>query len=1084
MSVMTDADVVEKYQKMTHREHVLYIPDTYVGSASQTEEEIWLIGKEEEDDKEVMTVSNVVFSKGLYKILDELIVNVYDQQIRTMSSKKANQIRNVWINIQNDDDSKSVFSIKNDGDGIDIAMHPEHNIYTVELIFGHLLTGTNYDKENLKEKLTGGKNGYGAKLTNIFSKKFKIETVDARSGSKYCQVFRNNMVDIEKPKISKCKKSPYTEITIVPDLARFGMAGWTETVIKIIEKRAYELSMMMGAGVNVYFNNEKVPVKSLERFMEMYSQTFDGKVYESYPRWQVGACVSNGFQHVSFVNGVCTQKGGKHVDYVANQICRKISDMILAKKKIKVKISTIRDNLMIFVNSKIVNPSFDSQTKDTLTTPSAAFGSKCTLSDKFIDKLAKIGLMERSIAVHEFKENKLGIKDGRKKRRVLVPKLEDANKAGGAESNKCVLILTEGDSAKTMAVSGLSIVGRDYYGVFPLKGKMINCRDKRETAKGREQILNNVELNNIKKILGLEHKKVYSSVSGLRYGSVMIMADQDVDGSHIKALFINYIESNWPELLSLGFINSMLTPIIKIRKKKKEKMFYSIGEFQQWQGKNSLSGWTIKYYKGLGTSTASEARQYFSDLKKVHYEYTDNSSEKIDMLFNRNRANDRKSWMTNNYDIQKVIDSAQTEVKLEEFVDNEVIHFSVYDLKRSIGSLLDGLKPSQRKIMFSCFKRKLRKEIKVAQLAGFVSEHAGYHHGEESLNNTIVGMAQNFVGSNNINLLDPNGQFGTRLQGGKDHASPRYVFTRMNDLTERLFPEEDLPLLPGLEDDGTTVEPSYYKPIIPIVLANGMRGIGTGWSTEIPCFNPLQISAQYRKRIQGVPFKSLVPYYRGFTGVIEPLLDADGNADPVRFLTRGRYAVKSFKLLEVTELPVEVWTDDYKQFLETLLDDYQPLKKKTGSASKHSKSKAILKGFTNYSTVSKVKFVLEFKPEVMIDYVKRNKASQGQINLFEQELRLTSKLSLSNMHLFDENEVIHRYKTVEEIMEGYYGIRLECYEKRQQYQLDIIAEDIRVLENKYRFVKGVNEDVIIIHKKTRNDQRNEVIFQLPAKNAH
>ena len=173
--------------------------------------------------------------------------------------------------------------------------------------------------------------------------------------------------------------------------------------------------------------------------------------------------------------------------------------------------------------------------------------------------------------------------------------------------------------------------------------------------------------------------------------------------------------------------------------------------------------------------------------------------------------------------------------------------FSIADCARSIPSLCDGLKPGQRKILFACFKRKLKNEIKVAQLSGYVAEHSAYHHGEVSLQGTIVAMAQNFVASNNINLLLPNGQFGTRNMGGKDCASARYIFTALSPVTRYLFPESDDQVLQYLEEEGQSIEPNHYLPIIPLSLVNGAEGIGTGWSTFIPQHNPRDIVDNIRR---------------------------------------------------------------------------------------------------------------------------------------------------------------------------------------------------------------------------------------------
>ncbi|CAE7635758.1 top2, partial [Symbiodinium sp. KB8] len=428
--------------------------------------------------------------------------------------------------------------------------------------------------------------------------------------------------------------------------------------------------------------------------------------------------------------------------------------------------------------------------------------------------------------------------------------------------------------------------------------------------------MNNSEIQNIVKILGLQYGQTYTSTKGLRYGHLMIMADQDHDGSHIKGLVINFLHHFWPSLLKLpGFLKEFITPIVKCTKGPRVVSFFTMPEYQRWLEMNNYGkGWRIKYYKGLGTSTSAEAKEYFSNLEThmIDFCYNDESDDQlIDLAFSKRRADDRKRWLQE-YRPGTHIDYSIEKMYYSEFVNKELILFSMADNLRSIPSAVDGLKPSQRKVLFSCFKRNLKHEIKVVQLAGYVSEHSAYHHGEQSLAATIIGMAQNFVGSNNINLLYPAGQFGTRLMGGKDAASPRYIFTRLNKITRYLYREEDDPLLKYQEEDGQKIEPvvrepafsvcghfsvcvflQWYMPVIPMVLVNGSEGIGTGWSSSIPPYNPREIIQVLRDR----------PWFRGFTGEV---LDKG---------TTGSYIIRGIGDFETDEK----WTQDYKQWLEELV---------------------------------------------------------------------------------------------------------------------------------------------------------------------
>jgi len=666
-------------------------------------------------------------------------------------------------------------------------------------------------------------------------------------------------------------------------------------------------------------------------------------------------------------------------------------------------------------HTQVPDPTFDSQSKDMLTTRLRVSSSSPIISPSFVKKIVDgTNIVESVVDMAMAKQRQALYRTARKvtksKRNLLdVPKLEDAIKAAGPRSHECTLILTEGDSAKALAVAGMSVVGRDLFGVFPLKGKLLNVRDA-----SMRTLAKNAEIQNVVNALGLDFKEKYETEESrkkLRYGHVMIMADQDHDGSHIKGLVLNMFHWFWPALLrepisttttkktksKKPFLQQFVTPLIKVREKKKKNRkktknkrtqknndkvdesisFYSEDEFNAWNAKHNTTKdkYKVKYYKGLGTSTAEEAREYFSAIKRHRISFDWGSSkdgDDIDMAFSKNRASDRRDWISTSSisvpsttnreedrtvtysDFVRFIECENNNTCLHFFtrshllpththspftrththivpthkqththtfqVQGELVQFSRADVLRSIPSVVDGLKPSQRKVLFACFKRKLRNEIKVAQLAGYVSEHTGYHHGEASLHATIVNMAQNFVGSNNVPLLEPIGQFGTRLQGGKDAASPRYIYTQLSPVARLLFPEADDPLLEWLEDDGDRIEPQFYVPIIPFALINGARGIGTGWSTAIPPHHPVEVVDAVKARIlQGennnnnAADKPLMPWFRGFQG-------------NVKRSTRGVYRfegnVSHNRLkININELPPRVWTQQYKETLASMVQD-------------------------------------------------------------------------------------------------------------------------------------------------------------------
>jgi len=857
-----------------------------------------------------------------------------------------------------------------------------------------------------------------------------------------------------------------------PDYARLGIQGLSTDLIALLKKRVYDISAVTDKTIKVKYNSAVIPTKNFEQYINLYigEKIESQRVYESVnDRWEYAVALTptSEFIQVSFVNGIYTSKGGKHVEYILNQIIRKLSDFIEKKKKVKVNPNSIKEQLILFLRCDIENPAFDSQTKDYMNTPSSKFGSKCEVSDKFIEKIAKMGVMDAALQLTEVKETKAVKKsDGTKSRSIKgIPKLDDANWAGTEKSKECMIIFCEGDSAKTGVISGLTSEDRNTIGVYPLKGKVMNVRG--ETVK---KISENKEIAELKKILGLETGKEYKTIEdvhkNLRYSKVIFMTDQDLDGSHIKGLCINLFQNEWESLCKIpGFIGFMNTPILKARKGGQELKFYNEGEYEAWKttNNNNVKGWDIKYYKGLGTSTKSEFREYFKEKKFVGFEHTGVTSDNaIDMVFNKKRADDRKQWLENVYDRHSFADTSKQMIPYEEFINKELIHFSKYDCDRSIPNLMDGLKTSLRKILYTTFKRNLTKEIKVAQLSASVSETSCYHHGEESLNKAIVGMAQNFIGSNNINLLFPSGQFGSRIKGGQDASSPRYIFTRLEKITRCIFPEQDDKILNYLIDDGTPVEPQYYVPIIPMVLVNGSKGIGTGFSTEIMCYNPKDIITYLKNKLQNVKPDTAVeffPYYEGFNGTIEKINDT-------KFVFKGKYEKLSDDQIRVTELPVGYWTEDFKELLNELQND----KDKDGK-----KITPIIKDvLENYTDIT-VEFVITFAKGKLLE-LESLKGDHGA-NGLEKLLKLYNTSSTTNMNLFNYEDKLKKYDNVEEIIDDYYEIRLEYYDDRKDYMIDALEKEIMVLSNKAKYIKENLEGTIDLRKK----KKQEIIAMLVEK---
>ena len=1083
--------IEEQFKKKSLHQHILDLPDTYIGSVQC--DTLDLYSYNDDDNLITRNIKSIVL--GLYKIFDEILVNAADNTVR---DKKCNIIK---VNIN---EKLGEISVYNNGSSIPIELHKEEQVYVPEMIFGNLLTSGNYDQ---KGKTVGGKNGIGSKACNIYSERFDIELVDSKRNKKYFQRFKNNMYDKEEPVITDVPKNSesYIKITFVPDYKKFGLKGLTKDMASLFKRRVYDVAGTTNSSVKVYYNDKLLEIKSFEDYIKMYYADENiNLIYQDFnERWSIGVVfdTNSGYQHMTFVNKISTFQGGTHLNYIVNQIIDKVTTHITDKhKNLKIKPSQIKDNITVFINAVVEDPSFSSQTKESLTTKSSLFNIKCDLDDKFIQKICRTGLVEELVQVAQIKQlAELEKSDGKKNTSLKnLPKLDDARLAGSKRSPECRLILTEGDSAKSFAISGLEIIGRDKYGVFPLKGKLLNVREANP-----KQLLSNEEIKNIKQILGLKQNTHYSDTKKLRYGGVILLTDSDVDGAHIKGLLMNFLHYFWPSLLKIeGFVQSISTPIVKVYKKSDSKkinpeIFYNLTDYNKWSDKvgDSYKNYIIKYYKGLGTSTEKEAKESFVDFesKIINYIWSNNASKNIildknkkeekeekeeeneddnnskkssindnksnksnsdiqdqndkteesyqalTLAFAKQRANDRKDWLRE-YNPNLIIENNVKKILYSEFVNKDLIHFSNSDNVRSIPNICDGLKPSQRKILYGSFKRRLdNDEIKVAQLSGYISEHTGYHHGEASLQGAIINMAQDFCGSNNINLLKPNGNFGSRRMGGKDAASPRYIFTQLNELTRQIYINKDESVLEYNIEEGDIVEPVSYYPIIPMILVNGSEGIGTGFSTDIPPHNPIEIMSNIREVLNGkkiTDLNDLVPWYKGFIGKIEKVNDTTYNS-------MGKYKIVNETTIHITELPIGTWTQDYLEFLSQSIEEQK-----------------LISDYENNSGNHNI--------DIKVHFINSELQKLIKSNTLEKRLKLISIIKTSNMHLY-KNNVITKYQNANMILKDYIDIRMEIYNKRKKYNIKILDNELSLLKYRKQFIEQVISKDIVIERKKKSE---------------
>lgn len=990
-----------KFSVLTDIQHVLKRPDTYGGSISEEKWKINICG----------STMNLQIIPMLFKVFDEALVNAADNFTRKSGTKTIQVAM---------DQEKGMFTVKNDGKTVPVKYYAEKDaltgkkIYIPEMVFFRMRAGQNFDDTDVRYE--GGRNGIGIKLASIFSSESYVECDDGKK--KLCVVYENNMQKRSSIDVSASKGQSFTEFGCKLDMSRFSKDGIPlqkipNDVYDLMKRRLFDVAACC-EGVKVSFNGSEININSFEEYAK---KQLDSELlfFSSKKNWSVAVALADRdteSKNTSFVNNVWTREDGHHVDHVFDEICACLLESS-AVKKMGLKKSDIRKQLRVVLKCYLANPTFNSQMKERMTLPISKFDSHFKLSGALKRQLLDSPLLQR---LQEIKDEKDGRKmkknDGKKTSRLSIPKLTDAKKAGTSKSQQCTCILTEGDSAKALAMAGLTVVGNDYYGAYPLRGKILNA----EKA-SKKQWAENVVIQNVIKIFGLKHGVKYSSTRDLRYGHCMVMADQDVDGFHIRGLVMAIFSSHWPELLEIpGFIQVMKTPLVKaFRGKQCVREFFNEEEAHTFQKENTTLKY--KYYKGLGTSSSAEAKEYFKNLQKYRFdmigEYT---------ILKKAYGDDSK--------FRKELSSVPPEINdgrtYENFIRGAYASYVRADNDRKIPCGLSGLKDVQWKILWTFLQKKYKSEQKVAQMSGIIANYTHYHHGEDNISKAIINMAQDFVGANNLPYLKANGQFGSRHLNGSDHAAPRYIHTELQPWVSILYPEADFPILKRHTVEGYECEPIEPIPIIPMVLVNGVCGLGTGWVSDIPQHNPLDIIHAYKARLTGGSTSVPLPWTKDHKGKY-------CRHDDGKLYSHGVYEVVGNDTLIVSELPVGTWTEKIETLLKTPKSklEFQKVEESHTDTTCHFKISGIANMEKMIATLKLVKLVRE-------NYV-----------VFRDQ------------HLVETSMV--------DIMDYHFMKRSNLYEMRVEHQKKVIKATISELEEKQRFIQLCIEEKIPLIRGSNQD---------------
>ena len=1006
-----------QYESLDPIEHILKRTEMYAGSKENITFKEYIFSENRIQKKDI------IYSEALIRVILEPLMNAVDNIQRNHLSEYPQTY--IKINIKD-----NTFYIENDGYIIPIKKNEQFSEeYNHSVIFGKLFSGSNFNENN---RDISGLNGVGIKLTNIFSKKFEIFSHDKKNNIKFYQCWENNMKKINKPIIKKDKDIIKNKTLIKFSIDNNYLPQWDSQIESLLKVQLIALSAIIN--VKIIFNDEEIKY-SYKDYINLYlNNDYESITYETKNHLIFFTSVSATSQknlNISFVNNLYTKNNGIHLDYWLNQFLVPIS------KEIKCEIKILKKYFNIFVFSQISNPKFNNQQKEKLISCSTKFEE--IISSKILEEIKKwnhIKNLKKIIFSNEQEKIILKIH----KTKIQIKNLDNANYLG----TNSFLFICEGDSAKNYICDGIKYgikidnkeyKSRDYLGIFPLTGKLLNVMNATF-----DEITNNKVIQNIIKICNLEINTDYTDEKNykkLKYGKIILTCDSDLDGIHIKGLLINFFYFLFPTLFQRDntFIVSMETPIAKIN-----NIFYY--DEKKVMG---LMG-TKKYYKGLGTINSKDVKETFGK-KIINFIPDLEITQTLTNFFSQKETQFRKDWIEK-YDINNNNISLENdkEINISDFCKWELAQFSVGDCKRSIPSIIDGFKNSQRKIFYAIREKKLSYEstpYKVAQLSGYVAEKTLYHHGEQNLGKTIIYMAQDFPGSNNIPLLFPDGQFGSRIINN-NYASERYIYTKENKYSKFIYLSIDESLLENEIEDGEKVEYKFFLPIIPMILVNGAIGIGTGWSTNIPSYNPKNIIQIIIKWLEGkknnlsekelhsiiYSFNDYNIFYKNFNGIIEKLNTFQTQISGINKKVGNK--------IYITEIPIGMWIDDMKNYLLELED-----------------KKLIT--FINRSEPNQANFEITcLNNNSEIIYKMINKKNQVQ-------------LSTKNLVLFNFDGKIQKYSLISDILDEFCNNRIIFYEKRKEYLIVKYQYDLKIIKNKYRFLNDIINNVINIYQKNKNE---------------
>lgn len=829
---------------------------------------------------------------ALIKAIEELIVNATDhakshetlpQRQRVTLISTTFDLKTGKITIYNDGPGIPVVL------HTDASTQVGYDVYMPEIAFSYFLAGTNIDKELTNVK--GGINGFGAKLANVHSTELTIETVDSGTKRFYTQQWRNRLdiredpkiIDLHKPHtLSSDKVKQHTEVSIIPAYVELGYSyplsiSDAHDIDIWLRLRMHQAAAYIGSNVLVTYCGVTCSTTdatllgrmilgeaSLTAIVLSSSLKATVEPYKQHP-WHIAIIVlpvgkktdrSASSQNMTIINGVISNKGS-HIKYIKDMISTSVEEKLCKamKKKTasterKMSITETLSGVRLVICGALPGADWSGQRKDELQVPKETL-ENYKLAAAFL-KIVGDTIAERILLSQD---KKLG--------KVIHDKYTKARYAGKtAYKSNTYLLAAEGDSAITFLRAGLTQTRKaipaggpslDWNGIISLQGVIVNAAREvtsMETLDGEEINVRSSKLQSNKRLLaladafGLQYNYTYTTpqeLATLNYGLLILCVDQDLDGTgKIAALVLVWIYLFWPALIASGRVGRFMTPLVRAYPTRGLPVeFYYEEELKIWLAADDTRSSThnIKYYKGLATHDTNEVKRMFTvdAFKHSIYIYTMDETAKrlFEVYFGVDPALRKEALITPimHLSIDKMFEYHKSQIipvgRVQLDIDTK--SYKNDAIKRQISGGCDGQNPARRKILMGAMLRsKESDEVKIFQLGGYVANKCFYHHGDMSLNSTIVYMAQAYPGARKYPYLIGVGQFGSRH--GDKAGSARYISVKLSPIVKVIFPPEDRWHLQYIFEDGKRAEPLSFIPVVPMAALESYKIVSEGWN--------------------------------------------------------------------------------------------------------------------------------------------------------------------------------------------------------------------------------------------------------------